>query len=210
MAANNARDTYFAAHPAELVNGVKVISYQQFQQYDADAASWTDVTEVIQGVGGEGPQGPQGEQGLPSKTVAQGITMTWNDNVATVSEEDWALYAQFDIDYNGAHFSFNKELSDTVQFHYGNGQAYRCEMNRTNRTFTFTPYNASETVVLGIPAAQTFATTTARNTYFSTQEHANLLAQCPYSLLGDTTNGYQLGLYRFFGSASYIRQHKMG
>ena len=197
-AADAARDAYFASHPEELVNGVKVVSYHQFQQYNEANSTWDDVTEVIQGVGGvgpQGPQGPQGEPGEPSKTVADQITMTWNDNVATVSQADWEKYAQFDIDYNGAHFSFNKLYSDTVQFHQGNGNAYRCEMNRTNRTFTFTPYNASETVVLGIPATQTFADTTARNTYFSTQEHANLLAQCPYSLIGDTTNGYMLGLY---------------
>lgn len=197
-AADAARDAYFTAHPEELVSGVKVISYHQFQQYDADAGTWSDVTEVIQGVGAqgpEGPQGPQGEPGEPSRTVADAISMTWNDNVATVSEADWEKYAQFDIDYNGAHFSFNKEYSDTVQFHQGNGYAYRCEMNRTNRTFTFTPYNSSETVVLGIPAAQMFASTTARNTYFGVQANANKLADCPYSLLGNDTDGYMLGLY---------------
>lgn len=196
--ADTARDAYFTDHPAELVNGVKIISYHEFQQYDSASTTWLDVTEVIQGTGAQGPQGepgPQGPQGNPSVIIADNIEMEWNDNVATVSEEDWATYTQFDIDYQGAHFSFNKDYSDTVQFCQGNGSAYRCTMNRSNRTFTFTPYSASETVVLGIPASQMFATSAARNTYFSDQDHANALAQCPYSLLGTSADGWYLGLY---------------
>lgn len=189
FANNVARDAYFAANPDKLFAGIKIVSGSQFQVYDG--VVWQDFTTVVQGAPGPaGETGPVGPKGDPSNTIADAINLTWANNVATVDADDWNTYQEFTIEYNGAAFVFNKDLSETVQTQVGGNVIYQCVMDVQNRTFTFSAVGSTSgnMYVLVVPEAQVFETTTARNAYFTA--NPDKLALNPYSLVNKVVGLY--------------------
>jgi hypothetical protein len=57
----SARDTYFAQHKDEQVDGINVMVGTTLQRWDATKAAWQDVSAAVRGPAG--PQGPKGDTG---------------------------------------------------------------------------------------------------------------------------------------------------
>lgn len=164
FADNTARDAYFVANPAELILGRSVISNGVLQQWDG--TTWDNTQSVVTGPQGEigpqgaqglqgevGPQGPQGIQGIQGETGPQGdigpqgpinvsieaaLTISAPSNVITISDEDWAAYEGFQLEYNGAQFYFSKGSSNTQLSGISlTGKLSICTMDVGAKTFTF-------------------------------------------------------------------------
>lgn len=190
FANDTARDDYFSANPTQLVPGIKVVSGSYFQLWDG--TQWQDFTTVIQGPKGDkGDAGEAGPEGPASNTVSNEIELTWEGNVATVSDADWEAYQEFTIEYNGARFTFDKDYSDPIQTHCGTDNiVYQASMEADLHQFTITAVGSTtgNAFALTIPATQVFANSLDRSAYFNT--HADELAKAPYSMVNGTVGVY--------------------
>lgn len=164
FADDTARDAYFVTNPTELILGRSVLSNEVLQQWDG--ATWDITQDVVTGPQGEtgaqgiqgiqgiqgvqgntGPQGPEGDVGPQGDTGPQGpvniaieaaLTISAPSNVITISDEDWAAYEGFQLEYNGAQFYFSKGSSNTVLSGISTaGKLSVCTMSSANKTFTF-------------------------------------------------------------------------
>lgn len=144
---DTARDTYFASHSGELVEGLKVCSDSVLQMYSNN--SWVDMTTFIQGEKGDagqnGATGAQGPKGDPSNSVSVELEPTWSVNgtthvaVATLSSDDYSGYDEFVVGYDAAVVTFNKNYSALTQIAQGETCEYKVVLNKSARTITFTP-----------------------------------------------------------------------